>query len=104
MVVPKKHKEQLRLFIRNVLKLVVTEELTRAFHKFYHPEPDYLIAIHSTGLLPKYNDDRIEVTGNINGKKLNTFFILPANAFITKKVPDDLVNDLTEAFLKLRIK
>lgn len=103
MAVPKKHKERIEKFIRIILEHVISEKYPRNFYKTGALDNDYQISISSNGTLPKYNDDRIEINGDINGKKTE-IFIIPGAVFITKKVPDDLVNDLTEAFLKLRVK
>lgn len=103
MAVPKKHKERIEKFVRLVLEMVVKEEIARLFFKQGNLDVNYKIAIYSKGLLPRYNDDRIEVRGNINGKDIETFFIT-GESLTNNKLDDILVNDIVEAYLKLRVK
>ncbi|QYN80051.1 putative replication protein [Kosakonia phage Kc263] len=90
-------------FVGIVLGKVVSGETERAFFRKGALDSHYTIALYSTGLLPLYNDDRIEITGDINGKKIDVF-ILPGTALANNQVDDQLVADLTQAFMTLRIK
>jgi hypothetical protein len=103
MPVPKKHQPRIEKFVEIVLTKVVTEELDRAFFKKGKLDDNYSIALYSTGLLPLYNDDRIEIAGAINDKRIDPF-ILSNDSLLKKKVESKLIKDLTEAFMKLRIK
>lgn len=103
MALPKKHKERVSKFIQIVLNKVVSGETERAFFRKGALDSNYTIALYSTGLLPLYNDDRIEITGDINGKKIGVF-ILSGESLANNKVDDQLVADLTQAFMSLRIK
>ncbi|KAB3419287.1 hypothetical protein F9Z84_07225 [Escherichia coli] len=103
MAIPKKHKERVSKFIQIVLDKVVAGETSRAFYRKGALDGNYTIALYSTGLLPLYNDDRIEVCGDINGKKIDVF-ILSGESLANNKVDDKLVADLTQAFMSLRIK
>lgn len=103
MAIPKKLQERVSKFIGIVLTKVVTGELSRAFFKRGALDSNYTITLFSNGLLPLYNDDRIEISGEINGKKIDNFFI-SGQSLANQQVDDQLVKDLTQAFMSLRIK
>lgn len=103
MAIPKKLQERVSKFIGIVLTKVVNGELSRAFFKRGALDSNYTISLYSNGLLPLYNDDRIEISGDINGKNIGTFIISGAS-LANQQVDDQLVKDLTQAFASLRIK
>lgn len=103
MALPKKHKERVSKFVEIVLGKVVSGETDRAFFRKGALDSNYTIALYSTGLLPLYNDDRIEITGDVNGKKIDVF-ILSGASLANNQVDDQLVADITQAFMTLRIK
>lgn len=103
MPIPKKHKARVEKFINIVLGKVVSEELDRSFFKKGALDPNYTIALYSTGLLPLYTDSRIEVMGDINGVK-TPIAILTCDALSNKRLDKSLVDELTQSFMKLRIK
>lgn len=103
MAIPKKLHERVSKFVGIVLNKVVNDETSRAFFNRGALDGNYTISLYSNGLLPLYNDDRIEVSGDINGKKIDTF-ILSGQSLANKQVDDQLVKDLTQAFISLRIK
>jgi hypothetical protein len=103
MAIPKKLRPRVEKFIGIVLTKVVNEELDRSFFKKGKLDDNYTIALYSTGLLPLYNDNRIEIGGAINDKRIG-LFILSSESLINRKVDDELIKELTEAFMKLRIK
>lgn len=103
MALPKKLRPRVEKFIEIVLTKVVTEELDRAFFKKGKLDDNYTIALYSTGLLPLYNDSRIEIKGDINGKQTN-ISILSCASLTNRTLDKALVKELTEAFMSLRIK
>lgn len=103
MAIPKKHVPRVTKFIEIVLGKVVTGEIDRCFYRKGALDANYTIALYSNGLLPLYNDDRIEICGDINGKKIE-MHILTGEELTAKSLSPTLVKSLTEAFTKLRIK
>lgn len=103
MAVPKKHKARIEKFVRIVLEKVVSEEIPRVFFRRGQLDEKYQICIYSGGLLPQFNDDRIGVNGDVNGKKID-FFYVSGESLQNNKLDDKLVKDIVEAFLKLRVK
>lgn len=103
MAIPKSLKPRVEKFINIVLGKVVNEELDRSFFKKGSLSPEYTISLYSTSLLPLYIDGRIEVTGEINGKQI-PISILTCDALTNKRIDQSLVNELIDAFMKLRIK
>lgn len=103
MAIPKKHIPRVTKFIEIVLGKVVTGEIERCFYRKGALDSNYTIALYSNGLLPLYNDDRIEICGDINGKKIETH-ILTGEEINARSLDPKLVKSLTEAFAKLRIK
>lgn len=103
MAIPKKHKDRIEKFVRIVLEKVVKEEICRVFFKRGQLDSTYLISIYSGGLLPMFNDDRIEVCGDVNGKKIPSFYI-SGESLANHKLEDELVKEIVQAYLKLRIK
>lgn len=103
MAIPKKHKERIEKFVRIVLNQVVTEEIARVFNKTGKLDENYTITLYNGILLPMYNDDRIEVNGHVNGKKIPSFFI-SGESMVTQKLDDVVVKKVVESFIKLRVK
>lgn len=103
MAIPKKHESRLTKFVEIVLAKVVTEEICRNFHRKGKLDDNYTASLYSTGLLPMYNDDRIEVCGDINGKKIDPFFISGAS-LVSGKLDTNTIRDVVQSFMKLRIK
>lgn len=103
MPIPKKLRSRVEQFITIVLTKVVNEELDRAFFQRGKLDSNYTISLYSTGLLPLYNDNRIEVVGKINDKE-TPFSILSCASLTNRSIDKALVEELTEAFMKLRIK
>ena len=103
MAIPKKHLERVTKFVNIVVGMVVSEELDRVFYRKGVLDSNYTISLYSTGLLPMYNDDRIEIRAEVNEKKTDCFFI-SGKSLADKTIDPTLVKDLTEAIMKLRIK
>jgi hypothetical protein len=103
MAIPKKHKERVEKFVRIVLEKVVKEEVERIFFRKGKLTDDYAISIYSTGLLPNYNDDTIEVSGDVNGKTIGVF-LLPGKSIADHALDDKLVKEIIDAYMTLRIK
>lgn len=103
MAIPKKHKERIEKFVRIVLNQVVTEQIARVFNKVGKLDGNYVITLYNGILLPMYNDDRIEVNGHVNGKKIPPFFI-SGESMATQKLDDVVVKEVVDSFIKLRVK
>lgn len=103
MAIPKKLKPRVEKFIEIVLTKVLNEELDRSFFKKGMLDSNYSISLYSTGLLPLYNDCRIEVSGAINDKRIEPF-ILSNDSLVNRKLDSGVVRDVVESFMKLRIK
>lgn len=103
MAIPKKHQPRLTKFVEIVLGKVITEEICRNFNRKGKLDDNYTVTLYSTGLLPMYNDDRIEVCGDINDKKIEPFFISGAS-LAAGKLDKDVIPSVVQSFMKLRIK
>lgn len=103
MPIPKKLRPRVEQFITIVLGKVVSGELERSFFRRGKLDDNYTISLYSNGLLPLYNDSRIEVLGSINDKETQ-ISILSCASLSTQTLDKGLVDELTEAFMKLRIK
>lgn len=103
MAIAKKHKARIEKFVTIVLELVVNEKTERIFYRKGKLDEALTISIYSEGLLPNYNDDTIEVTGDINGKHIGTF-LLSGQSLANHILDKELVKDIVEAYMKLRIK
>lgn len=103
MPIPKSLRPRVEKFIGLVLEKVVTEKLDRAFFQRGALDANYQICLYSTGLLPLYNDERIEVLGEINGKT-TPISILSSESLKNHTVDPQLVKELADAFMGLRIK
>lgn len=103
MAIPKKHAARVAKFVEIVIGMVVEEKLDRTFYKAGALDSNYRLSLYSTGLLPLYNDDRIEIIAQVNDKKTE-MFILPGKDLADKKVDPKLVKTIADAIMKLRIK
>lgn len=103
MPLPKKLQPRVEKFVQIVLDKVVSGKVERDFYNRGALDGNYKIALYSTALLPLYNDSRIEVIGDINGKKIPQS-ILSCDSLSQQRVDPALVKELTEAFMGLRIK
>lgn len=103
MAIPKKHGPRVEKFVEIVLGKVVRGESERGFFNKGALDPHYTISLYAVTLLPMYNDGRIEVSGDINGKKIDTF-ILDNESLVNNTLDNKLVKDIAQAFMTLRIK
>lgn len=103
MAIPKKLRPRVEQFVNIVLTKVVKGELERSFFKRGKLDNNYTISLYSNGLLPLYNDSRIEVLGSVNDKVI-PISILSCASLSSQTLDKGLVDELTEAFMKLRIK
>jgi len=103
MAIPKKLRPRVEKFIQIVLEQVVTGKVERDFYNRGALDPNYKIALYATALLPLYNDSRIEVIGDVNGKKI-PYSILSCDSLSQQRLDPALVKELTDAFMGLRIK
>lgn len=103
MPVPKKLRPRVEQFITIVLGKVVRGETERCFFKRGKLDNNYTISLYSNGLLPLYNDSRIEILGKINDKEI-PISILSCASLSTQTLDKTLIEELTTAFMKLRIK
>lgn len=103
MAIPKKHHPRIVKFTELVLGMVTREETERVFYKAGQLDPNYRISLYSTGLLPQGNDDTIEISGMVNDKKIGLFYI-SGKSLAEHKLDPKLVKEVSQAFIKLRIK
>lgn len=103
MAIPKKHAPRVAKFMEIVIGMVVEEKLERVFYRAGALDGNYRLSLYSLGLLPLYNDDRIEFQAAVNDKKTDTF-IISGKDLADKKVDPQLVKDVAAAIMKLRIK
>ena len=103
MAIPKKHAPRVEKFVEIVIGMVVEDKLSRAFYRAGDLDKNYRLSLYSTGLLPWYNDDRIEFQAAVNDKKTECFFI-SGKDLADKKVDPTLVKTVADAIMKLRIK
>lgn len=103
MAIPKSHQPRVEKFIRIVLERVLSGELHRGFFKKGMLDVNYTISLYSTTLLPLYNDERIELKAEINGKATE-IFILDNNSLVSQRLDDNLISALVQAIMKLRVK
>lgn len=103
MPIPKAHHPRITKFTEIVLGMVVREETPRVFFKRGVLDSNYSLALYSTGLLPQGNDDTIEISGDCNGKTIGKFLI-DGKSLAAHKLDPKLVKDVTQAFIKLKIK
>lgn len=103
MPIPKKHHERIGKFTELVIGMVTREETERVFYRKGALDSNYQISLYSTGLLPQGNDDTIEISGQINDKKIG-LFKLSGESLGNHQIDMKLVKEVTQAFIKLKIK